>query len=200
MYPQMSMSGRRRLVAADSTPIWDSSVQDAGGNLVYSNNNHTLGRLDTIQHLAGRGTVGKTSGKWYFKVSCNAGGVSTAFGIGTDACGGTFIGSNGSSRWSWSSNTVHSNSDNRVMADDLNQVAGDYECAFDLDEFYIWFRKDGGDWNNNASSNPSSGIDGLSIIDASGLTIYPVGSLAPNTSTSTCILVSGSAPGGFTAL
>lgn len=47
--------------------------------------------------------------------------------------------------------------------------AGDtISMAVDLDNSTIWFRKNGGDWNNNGSADPASNTDGVSLSPIAG--------------------------------
>jgi hypothetical protein len=42
--------------------------------------------------------------------------------------------------------------------------AGDVlKCAVDFDAHKVWFRKNTGNWNNNGSANPATGVGGLTI-------------------------------------
>ena len=71
---------------------------------------------------------------------------------------------------------------NAVIATDLPTFNTNTTRIIDvavLNNSYIWIRVDGGDWNNNASSNLLDGTGGLSDLGTAGFTeLYPMVTVA----------------------
>lgn len=126
------------------------------------------------------GKRGATSGKKYFAATIGAVAPATGIGIGlatdTFAVAITYLGGNASSLCLYGSNVVALNG--AVVANYFTLAAGDVvEFAVDLGTKRAWWRKNGGLWNNDASANPATGVNGLDISAMTGTSFYPALSL-----------------------
>jgi hypothetical protein len=55
-------------------------------------------------------------------------------------------------------------------------VAGNIGCvAYDIGNGTIWFRTNGGNWNNSGTSNPATNTGGISLLF--GSSVYPAAAL-----------------------
>lgn len=159
----------------------------SGGNLTVTSAD---GNLRTNS-----GTVGIIGGKVYFEVTVGTfvSGISTicmgwidnqfagtTFGIGTDTAKHSFGVSNLAGNWQVAFNNV---------ATSLGAAASsDVICiAIDTINGSGWARKNAGNWNNNASANPSTNVGGINISAwvSSALTtpvvLFPAVQVAVNT-------------------
>lgn len=146
------------------------------------------------------GPPGASSGKRYYAASI--GSVTPAAGIGfglaTDqfTVATTYLGGNASSICLFGNASVTFN--NTLLASYFTLVANDVcELAVDITNKLAWFRKNGGNWNNNGSANPATGVGGLDISAMVGTTFRPAFSMQ-NSGEQWAINNSLTPPSGFT--
>ena len=162
-------------VPATSYPTFDpatvTAVTLSGGNLVATN----TGTTSADQGARVANAFGLTSGKLYFEVTLTTtiGGSNRGVGIGTIAS--TYTGMGGSATTGsvvyLTSGAIYSNGVSQSIS--LSGTGGGvaYCVAVDLDARLIWFRTGAsGNWNNNASFNPATGIGGVAV---------PAGTMVP---------------------
>ncbi len=145
-----------------------SNVTLSGGNLVVTCTG-SGGEGRTVRTIASHAT-----GKYYAEFTLTTasssgsdglGAVNATFAIGDNA---TYIGEDATSR------SVGCYSDGKVYRGGTSAIAtimtfttADVVCmAVDCDNERIWWRKGGGNWNNDVSANPATNTNG---IDASAL-------------------------------
>jgi hypothetical protein len=159
--------------AAFTGTTWSAS--DKASNVVLSNGNLTVG-ANSITAGAVRSVASKVSGKWYFETTWTnptGGAGSNGVGIATATAplsgGGASLPGNGTGGCVvFVGGNVFFNG--VVSGVNIGAVAnGQTTCvAIDLVNSSIWFRINGGIWNNSGTANPASNIGGISI-----LTLFP---------------------------
>jgi hypothetical protein len=134
---------------------------DKSASVVLSN-----GDLWAYASAANQGVRGKvpTASKFYFEVT-NSGGFAGNTGVATATANLTTISINGIGGAVCNSGTGSIWINNSTSQASLGAIAnGDTLCvAVDRTNQRIWFRKNGGIWNNNASADPATNVGGLSI-------------------------------------
>lgn len=142
---------------------WDPAKKDA--SITLSNGNLTAtgtlatdrSVLSTLSHV--------TTGKYYFEILINAasGGGLEVIGLGNASTAlGNFLGFTVNSIGWLRDNRVISN--NSLITNINTWTTGDtLSVAVDLTAQLIWFRVNAGNWNNNGSANPATGVGGISI-------------------------------------
>lgn len=167
--------------AVESAQYATLNPSDKTTNMVLSQNNlrgdnTTSGA--TYQHA--RATIGDTTGKRFFSAQRIA-GASTLFGgvgivSGNKSLGGTYLG-NDAQAWIFYSDgkafTADTVGTGNLITMPTHALNAWIDVAADLDAKLIWFRLNGGNWNNSATANPATGVGGASF---SGLTgsVFPV--------------------------
>lgn len=145
-----------------------TEVALTGGNLTGT---HTNASTSTA---GARSTANKTTGKYYFEVTATATG-------GTGNCAGLIASSaTYTDILNLSANCTVAEASGNVFSNDGFQfsfgstiTAGTIVgVAVDLGARLAWFRRNAGNWNNNASYNPATGVGGVPI--ESALSFAPV--------------------------
>ena len=176
-------SGTGAVVTPSAGTTWNSALVGSGGNpLVYTNDNHTVGRGGTTGSTfqQARALDGKSSGKWYAEFLI--GTANTLIGLGDVNFGpaiagqGTGPGSSGSGgnriTLTAAGACLDTGGPGNVPAatsrNVLNYANGDVMAlAVDFDNKLLWFRKNGaGNWNGSfggASADPATGVGGITF-------------------------------------
>lgn len=158
----------KTIVPATWDPATVTNVTLSGGNLIATN----TGTTSADQGARVASGSGKTSGKYYFEVTCTTLTVSAALdqnygmGIGTTASSYTGMGNNGSTGSEvFHSGNIYSNGSNSGVTLGATPLQGDViGIAADLDNRKIWFRKSpSGNWNNSGSNDPVSNVGGVTV-------------------------------------
>jgi hypothetical protein len=155
---------------------WDGSEAtalelSADAELTLTDSNLTAENTNSINHAAGaRSTVSHTAGKYYYEFTRTT-ALDTGVGIGTaDAVvsgiediwlGLTQI---GMGLWvgDWPDADVYFGEASIPTVGPC--IDGDVLCtAVDLDNDRIWFRVNGGDWNNSPAADPATNTGGIDI-------------------------------------
>lgn len=193
---------------ATSPSTWNPS--DKAANITLSGGNLTVG-ASSITAGAVRSTSGKSSGKLYFEntwTNPTGGAGADGVGIGTataalsgatslpgNATGGCIVYVGGLIRYNGISTGVN-----------IGAIAtGQTHCvAIDLTNSRIWFRINGGNWNNSGTANPATNTGGIDIS-----TLFPSNApfavVTKNGSVPSCTTNFGASaftqtvPSGFTA-
>jgi len=150
------------LTTDSGATTWNPSDKDA--DITLSNGNLTAAHLPTggNDYQGVRATSGATTGKKYFELLCDILVSSTNWTLGISNASqalDNFVGStNNSFGWAGDGSvyrngavvtTIQTFGDNSVLC-----------VAVDLDAELIWFRTNGGNWNNSATANPATGTEG----------------------------------------
>jgi hypothetical protein len=144
-----------------------SKLTLSGSNLIATANttNSTDGNVS-------RATTSHSSGRYYAELKATStSGSAVAFGIinGTQAIQNHWLGESGNnSIGCFSSGSIFLNGSSQptnCTAVASSDVIG---MAVDIDHKKIWWRKNGGQWNNNASADPALNISGLDVSAISG--------------------------------
>ncbi len=193
--------------AAATTTTWDATLPAGDpAQLAYSNANTTVSTTastSSSRFTRGPLAVGKTSGKWYFRVRYDgATGASRTFGVGTSVVGGSNSltgGTIGTQRFAWAGTNLQTGV-NTAMTTNINTTNGEYECVFDATNRLIWVRLSTGNWNNNPAADPAAGTGGVSISGSGTDALYPIAGLPAAAALSSATIVPGTPPAGCTQL
>jgi len=159
-------------------------------------------------YTGARSTATKTTGKYYFEFT-GGGNPSTQGQVGlirsTSAYGDTGGGSNGCFWFiTFGPGYIYSNNGAATVNMAVSTTPSDRICcAIDLDARLVWFRKNGGNWNNSGTANPATGIGGLAVQATIALAPFVYFDVAAGTTSDTCTINLGAtafaqtAPAGF---
>ena len=176
--------GQSRFYSGDGTyavaaTTWSTNSADKGTNVVLSNNNLTA-TSGSAGTYAVRGTNGKTSGKWYFEITCTGTISNSGVGIcpGTENIGGA---STGPTAYMYpniaNAFMFTSGGTNLGLCLPSALVSSDVLCvATDMTNKRFWVRKGNSIWNNSGTANPTTNVGGfdLSAVFSGNLAAYPV--------------------------
>ncbi len=112
-----------------------------------------------------RSTTSLSTGKWYFEVTVNVAAVIGNVGVGVDNDAESLSGAAGQAGsicWVGNGN-VNYNGTLDVYAAAAFSVGNTLCVAVDLVNMEIWFRVNGGNWNNSPTANPATDAGGFSI-------------------------------------
>lgn len=123
-----------------------------------------------------RSDVSHTSGQYYFEVTVTAAVLLSGVGVGVDNGKEPVTrpgGGPGGICWVGNGGVSYNGGNNNyiIAPFSVGDVLG---VAVDIDNTVIWFRDNGGNWNNNPSANPvrgsqSGGFSILAVTPGSGL-------------------------------
>jgi hypothetical protein len=148
--------------AVAATTTWNSA--DKGPNLVLSNGDLTISPSNDTDNAI-RSIVSASTGKKYWEIT--VGNVDTAAttseGIGTSSASLTnYVGSSAESTGWTGGGPVYKAAAQIAVVEAW--TTGDVLCfALDIGGALIWFRKNAGNWNNDAGANPATGANGIDI-------------------------------------
>lgn len=147
--------------AKGAVTIWNAS--DAT-NIVLTNSNLTAAASANAQASV-RGTTSKTSGKYYFEVTCSGTLQNSAVGISTSSPGGSTLVPTLSAFINVANSVVFINGANTGSSGGGGAfVTGDVACiAVDFINQRIWFRHNNAFWNNDLPADPATNTNGLDI-------------------------------------
>jgi hypothetical protein len=180
---------------------------DKSANIALSNGNLTAQATSTADGGV-RATAGKTTGKYYFEIlwSSSLGGGDTGCGIATAAAVLSSIGVSAvGAALVFVSGNVYFNGSNVGSAGTMPGAPFTICVAADLGNSRIWFRPNGGNWNNSGTANPATNAGGFNIAALfPGSAAYPVMALNLNTTPTYTANFGATAfaqpvPSGFTA-
>jgi len=136
-----------------------ASCSLSGGNLIA-----TAG----AGNQAARNTLYKSSGKWYYEAlmtNASEGSGDTGCGVASSAYTLGDNGSNGATDmcyWAQNSTVYCNGADTGLTSLADGDTVG---IAIDIPNTHIWFRKNGGTWNNDilANQNPVGNVGGINL-------------------------------------
>jgi len=155
----------------------DPANKDA--SVALSNGNLTATNTTTNNTLGARATGFATAGKLYFEATVNASDGNTQNHVAiikSTFCAGSYNCFPGGSAISYTPQTgdVYINTGSPVhtiQTTSPTQVVG---VALDITGALVWFRPNGGNWNNDPTADPATGTGGYSVSAvSSGATLYP---------------------------
>lgn len=166
---QMEQPRRRSAGVAVSTTAFDPSNKSTHITLSGANLIATSGVGSTNATNVGS-VASHTSGKYYaeFTLTTKAGGASTAgvgVGNGTFAPDGTFLGGTSTQSCALYDDGTAAGQTSGTLTG-LSFVQGNIiGMALDIGAKKIWWRVNGGNWNNSATADPATNTEGLNIGD-----------------------------------
>lgn len=171
------------VLALSATPAtWSSS--DKGTGITLSNGNLTATYTGAFgSHYSVRSTTSHNSGKFYLECLMGIGAAGgPTLGVGDSGFNINnspgFIGGSNYSVGYQSSGAVTRN-DGTVVTTYATFVAGDVVClAVDIDARLIWWRVNGGNWNNSGAANPATGAGGFDISTVLGALFVAFGGVS----------------------
>jgi len=162
--------------AVATTTTWNPSDKSANIDLTNGNLTATRGAASSGTHALVRSTLGRSTGKWVFAVRPVVGAGNLFWRIGlADASANLALAlgaGTGGVSWTGFGGTVVRNGTTLTAAEAYSTTNTELMVAVDLDARLVWFRADNGNWNNNASYNPATGVGGYDISALTG-TLYP---------------------------
>jgi hypothetical protein len=170
---------------ASSSATW-SGVPSTATNTLDTNFNGTM--TYSGGNLSCTGTAGstgentrtlypETSGKFYFEGTINSGSTNIAFGIENNLGLNSNAYSTVNGHYFYSSGVWTNNGSLGTIG---SPTTGDTVCvAFDIANKKVWYRLNGGNWDNNVAHNPATNTGGYDItaLLASNGSVYPSASL-----------------------
>lgn len=158
------------VAAAPSTTTWNPADKNAG--ITLSNGNLTA--TTNASAISVRGIASHSTGKFYYSIHIDAlTNVNYLIGMGNASMSlSSFVGAdaNGISLNTGNGQILVSSASIAVIQ---TAAQGDtVDMAVDIGGQLIWFRTNGGNWNNSGTANPATGVGGISYA-ASGLGAGP---------------------------
>lgn len=159
--------------AVSASTTW--STTDKAVQITLSGGDLTATRADGSGpfYASLRGTSSKSAGKWYFEVICIQNPSPTFAGVGVCVANATaplnnYLGSTSDGVGYFSGGAVIINSVGVLTMPGYG--AGDIvKVALDITNQRIWFKLNGGNWNNNASADPATNTLGVNIAAVTGM-------------------------------
>ena len=150
---------------------------DGTANLVaLSNGNRTVTHNNTTTNAGAISTSTKTTGKRYFESAIQVSVSSSTFvGImSTNFAGifGTTICATDTTSIQAINSTIYSNGGNTGTVLGTTTIGDVFSFAIDLTARLAWIRRNGGNWNNNVSANPATGVGGVAIAPTLGFSPF----------------------------
>jgi hypothetical protein len=152
------------------TTTWNPA--DKNANVTLSNGNLTA--TDTSGTSPVRAIASHSTGKFYYSVHLDALAGNGTTGIANSAATlGNFVGSdNNGVAYNPSGGSVLANS--AALATIQTSVQGNtVDVAVDIGGQLIWFRTNGGNWNNSGTANPATGTGGISFASVAAGPYFP---------------------------
>jgi hypothetical protein len=133
------------------------------GNIALSNNNLTATATSSTGGSYTRATQSAGSGKYY--IEWRADTVTSGAGPGiVNASAIAYIGADANGTIATYSNSVINNGSTLGSWTAATPVSGDViSMAWDCGAKLVWFRLNNGNWNNNVSANPATGVGGYAM-------------------------------------
>jgi hypothetical protein len=144
-------------------PVVWATFDGTATNVTLSNGNRTATHSNTSTNSGARPTSSKTAGKFYFEITYNtAPSVGDPVGILQTSATYTNLVTNGSNCCSvFGSGEVYSLNTSQSIQFPGGFTAGNVlSVAVDFGAGKLWFRKNGGIWNNNGSADPATNVSG----------------------------------------
>ncbi len=152
------------------------STTNRVGTAVLSSGNLRVTKT-TTNAARGRADLSRSSGKWYWEYVQTVSGTGSTLGTGLVADSLTplsagYMGSGNLSVGCWDDAVYYKGaSPNAVNCAGNGARIG---VAWDADNKRIWFRKNGGLWNNSGTANPATNTGGIDISESGQTSWAPV--------------------------
>lgn len=191
----------KNAVVAAATTTWNPADKNAG--ITLSNGNLTATNPATSTFISARAIASHSTGKYYYELHSDVQNTFNFPGVG-NATGplSNFAGSDANSVGWVANGNVFIN--NVAVTGIQTFVQGDTCCiAVDLGNSKIWFRTNGGNWNNDviANQNPATNTGGISISGLAAGPYFPMltqhDPLDKNTANFGATAYAQTAPSGF---
>lgn len=163
--PSMLLLGAGKMSASAPPSTTTLNPSDKDGNLTLSNGDLTA-TLGTSAYANVRSVASASTGKKYWEYTATTiggsiGAIVQGVANGSAALNNFFGNDNNSVGWA-GDGTVYRNGGG--VATIQSWAQGDTLCfSYDIDGGLIWFRTNGGNWNNNVAANPALGLLGIDI-------------------------------------
>lgn len=178
---------------------------DKHSSIVLSGGDKIATKTGTTLQTSVRGTVSRSSGKYYLEFVPVRGTAAASVGIGTaSATLSNYVGNDANAVGMGVSNGIV-----RVNVTSIGtgptHVDGDIvHLAVDLTAELIWFRVNNGNWNANGSADPATGVGGFSFATTvDGGAYFPMATVSvagnSNTLRASASEFTGTVPSGFSA-
>jgi hypothetical protein len=164
-----------------ATITWDPAHI---GNLTLSNGNLTF-TPNTNNFESVRGTASHLTGKFYFESAVTFAGQ-TFVGIGNSSTVLLDAFPNPGTLWA-NAGTIFQNGGNSGTTIQTFASGNILSIAADLDNSKLWFRTNGGNWNNDVllNQNPATNTGGFAFSITGGGPYFPLGCLSVASDTAT---------------
>lgn len=147
---------------------------NTGAGVTLSDLNLTATKTSGTAWRMSRSTYGPTTGRYYFEtVLVEFSGSFVGVGLGdSTAAVSTFYGADGHGLIYVNNGEVYRGGAlvTTIQATSEGQAL---DVAFDVDAELVWFRTAGGNWNNNPSANPETGVGGIAFGSLMSGATYP---------------------------
>ena len=167
--------GHRGVLLGGGVPVVYATLDPAnkGAGITLSGGDLIATKSSGTGWQMARATAGKTTGKYYFEATWNEfSGSFVGIGLGDqDASVNNFFGADGNGLIVINNGEVYAIGAllTTIQTSAEGQVSG---FAFDADAKLVWMRTNGGNWNNNGSANPATGVGGIAFPGSMSGTYY----------------------------
>ncbi len=188
---------------AAATTTWNPS--DKNANITLSNGNLTATNTFVVAFQSLRAVAAHSIGKYYFESHIDAMTATTVYGIGNATASlSNFTGSDlNSIGWNPNGGDIYLNGSN-FGPNIQGAVTGDtVSIAVDMGNTKIWFRTNGGNWNNDVigNQNPATNTGGINFSTMNAGPWLPMGTFTANGNANTAdfgaTAYAQSVPSGF---
>jgi hypothetical protein len=140
--------------------IWNAAT---GINIALTNANLTAAAAASGQAQV-RASTSRSSGKFYFEVTCSGTMQNSGVGVSTSAPGGTTLAFSQGSFVNVANGAIFIGGASSGFSTGGAFVPGDVACiALDLGSKRVWFRRNNGLWENSGTDNPATNAGGLDV-------------------------------------
>lgn len=169
------------LASGIPTTAWNPSDNDSQTTLSNGNLTRT-GTVGSFAFTTTRAVASATTGKKYSEHTVTAAnGFASFMGLGLSVAGMALTTSvsagGGASKhigWAGDGNVYTSAGGGAAVATIQAYAQGDTVCmAVDFGNSRIWFRTNGGNWNNSALADPATNVGGINFASETGAALFP---------------------------
>lgn len=144
-------------------------------NCTLTNGNLTVTFASTSQNQGVRSVFSASTGKFYFETTITHGGVAPQVGMALASANLTTVQTNSTGAVVWNSNYIYVNN-NLTLNMGASIGNGDVaSVAVDIGGKRIWYRRNGGNWNANATYDPGAGTGGIDITSVTTGAVFALG-------------------------
>lgn len=174
------------VVVDGAVQVTPASYDGLATNVALSNGNRTVLHNVTNTNSGAISTAFESTGQYYFEVKLeNATTTGHFLGVMISTWGSVFsstqMTTNSTSVQIGGTAGIYSNGGNTGKTLGASAVNDVYSCAIDLTNDLAWFRKNGGNWNGDASADPATGTGGVAMAAGSFAPIVRFGATGGTT-------------------